>query len=99
VPRWTAKAPPPYSCTRVRTFVPAGRTSAGEEKASARTSATRPSSSGRVSVQYTSPSSNRVDPSRIDELASIAGVTGEDQLPYGATRGSVTPDADRRSHA
>jgi hypothetical protein len=37
-----------------------------------------------------------VDPSRIDELASIAGVTGEDQLPYGASRGSVTPDADRR---
>ena len=72
---------------------------AAPSKASARTSATRPSSVGRVSVQYTSPSSNHVDPSRIDELASIAGVTGENQLPYGATLGSVTPDADRRSRA
>ena len=97
VPRSTAKAPPPYSWTRVRTFASAGTTSTGEEKASARTSEIRPFSSGRVSVQYTSPSSNQVDPSRTEELASMAGVMGEDQLPYGATRGSVTPVAVPRS--
>ena len=31
--------------------------------------------------------------------AANPGVMGEDQLPYGATRGSVTPEAVRRSRA
>ncbi len=54
----TVQAPPPYSCTRVRTLAGAGVSSTLVPSAPMRSSVTRPPSSGRDSRTYRSPSSS-----------------------------------------
>ena len=50
---WYQTAPPPYSWTRVRAFVPAGVTSTVAPAGRDSTTTTRPASSGRASAQRT----------------------------------------------
>ena len=74
---WRNQAPPPYSCTSVRTF-----TSGGVTSRASRTSVVRPPSFGLRSSHQTAPSS----PSQGSECltpasAALAADNGEGQEP------------------
>ena len=96
MPRCTAKAPPPYSCTVVRTLNPSGVTSVGEDQGSPRITTPRPCSDGRVSSQYATPSSSHTSLRPMPALESIDAVIGDDHEPNGAVVGSVIAVGVRR---
>ena len=74
---WSSQAPPPYSCTLVRTSKEAGVTSSPS-----RTSTVRPSASGRRSSHQAAPSSARTgSDSRMPLSATWAAPIGEGQEP------------------
>ena len=83
MPSWTQYAPPPYSCTIVRTLKPAGVTSVGSSaRAATSMSTTRPPSAGRPSSHQTVAT---VDPRhaqrRTPERATSSAVIGDDHVP------------------
>ena len=83
VPPDTVHAPPPYSCTRVRAFHGAGRTSVTVPSADRRTIADRPPSAGRDSDHQTSSPSTTTSPSRAAARTTSSEVIGVGQLPWG----------------
>src|SRR5688500_16393329 len=89
MPPATVYEPPPYSWTRVRTFVGAGVSSVILPSGSRRTSARRPPSDGRPSSQYRSSPSSHGSPRRIVLPTTSSTVIGERHEPNGATVRSV----------
>src|SRR5712692_1996741 len=88
VPPDTTYAAPPYSCTRVRTLVPAGVTSAVRPSRLRLTTTLRPPSSGRLSSQYVSSPSRMTRLSCSAPAATAWAVSGDFHAPYGAATGS-----------
>ena len=79
-------APPPYSCTDVRTLKPAGTTSDRVAvRRRRRTSTTRPPSVARPSSHQTTPFSIHGNVSRTPARATISAEIGDDHVPYAAT--------------
>src|SRR5665647_2074287 len=76
--------PPPYSCTRVRVSAVAGTTSTISPSAVRRTRTERPSSSGRISTQNSSPAAACSQPRAMPDSAMRRAVSGEAQEPYDA---------------
>src|SRR5665647_713 len=76
--------PPPYSCTRVRVSAVAGTTSTISPSAVRRTITERPSSSGRISTQNSSPAAACSQPRAMPDSAMRRAVSGEAQEPYDA---------------
>ena len=75
-------APPPYSCTRVRAFAPGGVSSRPAES----TTAVRPSSSGRASLQRMRPPRTSTCPyPGFPDWATVCASTEDGQVPYGRT--------------
>src|SRR5215218_1952074 len=87
VPSCTVHEPPPYSCTRVRAFQGAGRTSVTVPSADRRTITDLPPSLGRDSDHQTSSPSTHTSPSRAAARTTSSEVIGVDQLPWGSLPG------------
>ena len=85
---------PPYSCTRVRAFQPAGRTSAIRPAPSRRTTANRPPSSGRPSDHHTSSPTGCTNCTARSPPATSVAPMGDGHAPYGATiRSGIPPSS------
>src|SRR4029079_2592950 len=78
-------APPPYSCTDVRTLKSPGTTSDVVPSGSRRTRTTRPRSAARPSSHQTTPSSIHGADRRTPASATISAEIGEDHVPKAAT--------------
>ena len=83
----TVHAPPPYSCTRVRAFQGAGRTSVTVPSGERRTTTDRPPSSGRDSDHHTSAPSTH----------HLAEPGGRADHELGGDRGRPAAGGERRS--
>src|ERR1039457_5086331 len=86
-----AHAPPPYSCTRVRTSYASEMTSSRSPPADRRMRTVRPSL-GRASSHHVFPPSACTHEKPTAALATSSALKGDIQLPHGATRDTVIGD-------